>query len=67
MELDHVKNTIINNINQYLSNMNSSYKSTSFTNDIKHIFNKFIIYSKFEFFDELYFKTIETYFKYKNK
>jgi len=62
-ELEHVKNTITNNINQYLTSLNSNYRSVTFNNDIKNIFNKFIIYGKFQFFDDLYFKTIETYFK----
>lgn len=64
-EINYIKTIITKNINEYLSSLDSNYRSVSFYNDIKNIFNKFIIYSKFEFFDELYFKTIQSYFKNK--
>jgi hypothetical protein len=63
---DEIKKIIINikkNVNDYLSHVNQNINQVKVYDDIKQIFKKFIIYSKFDFFDNLYFKTIERYFR----
>ena len=69
-ELVNVKNNIKNYINEYftLASLNdlqsraSARQGDEPTIHMKNIFNKFIIYSKFDFFDDIYFSTVEKFF-----
>lgn len=63
-EITHVKNLIKEQINIYLNNLHTNinlYKGASFY-DVNDIFKQFINYSKFEFFHNLYFTTVEEFF-----
>jgi hypothetical protein len=55
----NVKKNMKKNINKYFLEMSLNDK----LDDIKSVFNKFIIYSKFDFFHNIYFETIQEIFK----
>lgn len=57
-EMNTIKNKIKEKTQEYFNKM----RNNSNLYDIQKIFSEFIIYSKFDFFHEIYFKTIEQFF-----
>lgn len=69
-EIDNAKLIIKKNVEIYLSHVYDNiydYNGLKFFDDIKKLFGQFIVYNKFEFFDNLYFQTIETFFNMKQE
>jgi len=64
-EEKQVKELIQTKAYQYLTDVNTNIQSYSGLQfyDVNTVFKEFIKYSKFEFFHNLYFKTIEKFFK----
>lgn len=59
IELEKVKKNIQKNIDEYLTIASLDEPNQH----MKKIFKKFIIYSKFDFFDDIYFTTVEKFFR----
>lgn len=63
-EESNIKKNIKEKINTYLKHQDfniNKYGGVNYFTDIQKLFNEFIIYSKFNFFHELYFKTLENF------
>jgi hypothetical protein len=63
-EQEHVKKIIKSKVKQYFDNLNTNnipYTTLS-SHNINNIFKEFIKYSQFDFFHNLYFKTVEEIF-----
>ena len=66
-EQEHVKKLIKYKVKEYFDNLDTnvnSYSGLGF-HDVNTIFKEFIKYSHFDFFHNLYFKTVEDFFKKK--
>lgn len=64
-EIQNAKRLVKNSVNKYLEDVDANiemYNGVPFF-DVKIPFRKYIKFSKFSFFDELYFRTVEKYFK----
>lgn len=66
-EMFYAKNNIKNLVYKYISHLDSNNNQYYQFDDTQKLLKQFIIYSKFDFFEDIYFKTIESHFKQKFK
>lgn len=64
-EESHVKQLIKDQVKLYFNNLDTNINSYSGVpyHDVNKIFKSFVKYSKFDFFHNLYFKTVDEFFK----
>lgn len=65
-EVFYAKKNIKNLVEKYISHLNANTNQYHQFNDTNSLLEEFIVYSKFSFFETVYFKTLEDYFKNKS-